>query len=160
MSELTTTTKQSILSVPVSELVPHSDPMVLIDKILDFDDNQLSAQFTINHTSRFYDDSIKGVDNIVAIEYMAQSIAALAGVRARLSNKPVNLGFLLGTRKMDLYLQLFSLGTSYQVDVEELYMDDSGLGSFRCSIKNQDEVVAEAKLSVFETSDQNQLLDH
>ena len=159
MPELNSTRKQSILSVPVSELVPHSDPMVLIDQVIDFETDKLSAQFTIQPNSRFYDDSIEGVDNVVAIEYMAQSIAALAGVRSRLKQEAVKLGFLLGTRKMELHRACFSLGETYQVEVEELYMDDSGLGSFHCSISGEGHHVAEAKLSVFETNDQNQLLN-
>ncbi|RDX37030.1 3-hydroxyacyl-ACP dehydratase [Kangiella sp. HD9-110m-PIT-SAG07] len=147
-----------MLSLPVSEFIPHSEPMVLIDRVLDFDRNQLKAEVTITELSRFFDPELQGVENLVAIEYMAQSVAALAGVRSRLNDQPVKLGFLLGTRKMVLNSSAFELGHSYQVHVEELYMDDSGLGSFQCEIRCDDTIVAEAKLNVFETNDENQLL--
>ena len=74
------------------------------------------------------------------------------------SEEAVKLGFLLGTRKMQLHKSLLETGQTYQVEVEELFMDDSGLGAFQCSVTCKDDVIAEAKLSVFETNDENQLL--
>lgn len=90
---------------------------------------------------------------------MAQAIAALAGIRAFLVNQPVNLGFLLGTRKLELFQQQFNNNQTYTVQIKELYMDDSGLGSFDCSIVQNNQCVCAAKLNVFETSDQTQLLN-
>lgn len=151
--------KSIILSKPVVEFVPHSPPMVLIDKILDFDENSLIAQFSVSPQSRFFNPDIAGIESWVGIEYMAQAIAALAGIKAFLINQPVKLGFLLGTRKLNLYHEHFSNNQTYTVQIKELYMDDSGLGSFDCSISYQDECICAAKLNVFETNDQEQLLN-
>ncbi|GAA0208588.1 hotdog family protein [Kangiella japonica] len=153
-----TTTKKTLISSPVSDFIPHSEPMVLIDRVVDFEANKLQAEVSITEQSRFYDANLGGVENLVAIEYMAQAIAALAGIRSQLNNQSVKLGFLLGTRKMELHQAVLEQGKRYQVEVEELFMDDSGLGAFQCAITFNGEMVAEAKLNVFETNDENQLL--
>jgi predicted hotdog family 3-hydroxylacyl-ACP dehydratase len=158
MQAIDTTTKKALISAPVSEFIPHSEPMVLIDRVIDFETNKLQAEVSITEQSRFYDANLGGVENLVAIEYMAQAIAALAGIRSKLNNQPVKLGFLLGTRKMMLHQAVLEQGKRYQVEVEELFMDDSGLGAFQCAITFNGEMVAEAKLNVFETNDENQLL--
>ena len=155
---INTELKNSITSIPVSELLPHSEPMILISRIVDFSHQALRAEVDITPDSRFYEPPHQGVQSFYAIEYMAQSIAALAGVRSHLNQEAVKLGFLLGTRKMELHKPLLESGRTYQVDIEELFMDDSGLGAFQCSVSCEDDMIAEAKLSVFETNDENQLL--
>ncbi|AOE50986.1 ApeP family dehydratase [Kangiella sediminilitoris] len=149
--------KLNILSIPLRDLVPHSEPMVLLDSIVEFNDNSLLAEFNVTENSRFYDASCQGIESWVGIEYMAQAIAALAGIRAKLSGEEVKLGFLLGTRKMNISVPILAVGNRYQVYIEELYMDDSGLGAFNCTIRHNDSVVSDAKLNVFETSDSSQL---
>ena len=155
---INTDVKNRIVSMPVSELLPHSEPMILITRIADFHQQSLRAEVDISPDSRFFDAEHQGVESFFAIEYMAQAIAALAGVRSHLNNEAVKLGFLLGTRKMQLHSPFLKAGQTYQVTVEELFMDDSGLGAFQCSVTCKDDIIAEAKLSVFETNDENQLL--
>lgn len=151
--------KAAILSKPVSEFVPHSPPMVLLDKILDFEQNTLTAEFQVTELSRFYCPELKGIESWVGIEYMAQAVAALAGVRAYMAGEPVKLGFLLGTRKFDIYQALFAANQTYRVVITELFMDDSGLGAFDCSILHNEAPVCQAKLNVFESNDTDQLLN-
>ncbi|ACV27995.1 ApeP family dehydratase [Kangiella koreensis] len=151
--------KAGILSKPVSEFVPHSSPMVLLDEILDFEQNTLTAQFEVTAQSRFYCPKLKGIESWVGIEYMAQAVAALAGIRAYLVDQPVKLGFLLGTRHFEIHKTLFAANQTYRVVIAELFMDDSGLGAFDCSILHNETLVCQAKLNVFESNDTNQLLN-
>lgn len=151
--------KTVILSKPLSEFVPHSSPMVLLDKIVDFEQNSLTAQFQVTDQSRFYCPELKGIESWMGIEYMAQAVAALAGVRAYLVGQPVKLGFLLGTRKFEIYQTLFATNQTYQVVITELFMDDFGLGAFDCSILHNESLVCQAKLNVFESNDTDQLLN-
>ena len=158
------TTKTDIISAPISEFVPHSDPMILIDRILDFSDHSLTAEIHIHNDSRFFNHDLNGVEAWVSIEYMAQAIAALAGAKAKLNNEPVKLGFLLGTRKFLSHQPVLTPDNTYLIEVKELFMDESGLGAFQCvlkdpALKNDDTIICEAKLNVFETNDTNQLLN-
>ena len=90
--------------IPLEELLPHRPPMVLIDAVESFDAEarRLVARVTIGENQLFFDG--KGVPNWVAIEYMAQTAAALVGYYDRhvAPGQPARPGLLLGTRKLDL----------------------------------------------------------
>jgi len=165
--------KFSIDDHPIETLIPHSSPMVLLDKIVDFDDDRLVAELTIRIESKFYDSEVKGVPSWVGLEYMSQAIAALAGIHAKKENREIKLGFLLGTRKYNIVQKTLKVDRTYLVDISELYKDESGLASFECkilekSVNNSQEkhqkqeqtlkLVATTKLNVFETDDFTNML--
>ncbi len=143
----------------VEELIPHSPPMVLIDKILDFDHNSLIAEINIKENCKFYDENIQGVPSWVGMEYMAQAIAAMAGIQAKKKNEQIKLGFLLGTRRYDIFHHVFKAGETYNIQIEQLYMDDSGLASFDCQISDKLKTLVKARLNVYETDDAQQIID-
>jgi predicted hotdog family 3-hydroxylacyl-ACP dehydratase len=89
----------------------------------------------------------------VGIEYMAQAISALGGLRAIEKNESIKIGFLLGTRKMLLQQKVLRAGRCYQVHVRQLFWDDSGLAHFDCEIRDGQELCVTAKVTVFETDD-------
>ncbi len=146
-------------SIPINELIPHSPPMVLIENILDFTQTSLVAEITIVENCMFYDMKNCGVPTWVGIEYMAQSIAAFAGIQAKMISEPIKLGFLLGTRRYTILYPFFLVGNNYKIHVNKLYMDDSGLASFDCYILNNQEKIVEARLNVFETDNAQQIVD-
>ena len=94
--------------VPLDDLLPHRPPMVLIDAVESFDaeTRRLVARVTIGENQLFFDG--KGVPNWVAIEYMAQTAAALVGYYDKhvAPGQPARPGLLLGTRKLDLKLSV------------------------------------------------------
>ena len=136
--------------VPVETLVPHSPPMVLIDRVLSYDIKSLKAEVDITRDSRFYDAAVGGVPAWVGIEYMAQAISAWAGVQAKLKGEEIKLGFLLGTRRLKMPVKVLEAGTSYTVEIHQLLRDDSGLASFECRIFGVDQLCLEARVNVFE----------
>lgn len=137
----------------VEELIPHSPPMVLLDRILHYDSMNLIAEISIHTDCMFYDAAVKGVPSWVGIEYMAQAISALAGLRAREKNGSIKIGFLLGTRKMLLQQKVLLAGSTYQIHVKQLFWDPSGLANFECEIREGKELCVTAKVNVFETDD-------
>ncbi|NVK22238.1 MAG: hotdog family protein [Kangiellaceae bacterium] len=151
-------TKIDFKQMPFEELIPHSPPMVLVDNILGYGDDWLEAQITIKPDTYFFDSQHQGVASWVAIEYMAQAIAALAGIRAKSQGQEVKLGFLLGTRKYHIQQPFLTVNETYNIKVQQLYLDDSGLASFDCSIYQQDAIFAQAKLNVFETDNKNDVM--
>jgi predicted hotdog family 3-hydroxylacyl-ACP dehydratase len=137
----------------VEELIPHSPPMVLLDRILHYDSMNLIAEITIHPDCLFYDSAAGGVPSWVGIEYMAQAISALAGLRAREKQQGIKIGFLLGTRKMLLQQKVLLAGSCYQIHVKQLFWDVSGLANFACEIRDGQELCVSAKVNVFETDD-------
>ena len=84
----------------------------------------------------------------VGIELMAQSVAAYAGCRARSEGNPVELGFLLGTRKFECNVEHFPAGAELQIHALRSLEDDNGMGVFECHIHGAG-IHASARLNVF-----------
>ncbi|SUI85247.1 hotdog family protein [Shewanella morhuae] len=151
----------------VTDFIPHRAPMVLIDKIISYQHEALVTEVTITPQSPYFDANHHAVPNYVGIEYMAQSIAALAGVEAKLRNDKIRVGFLLGSRKLALHAKRYELGRTYRTHVKRLYQEDSGLAVFDCQIyllpeagSEQDKtLVATANVNVFQPQDTQSYLE-
>jgi predicted hotdog family 3-hydroxylacyl-ACP dehydratase len=115
----------------VEEIIPHSGRMVLLDRIIDFDEQSLSAELTVRNDGLFGDD--KNVPAYVGIEYMAQAVAAYAGIQAKQAGEPIKIGFLLGTRHYTSNVGSFAVGTLLTIQVKNIIQDDK-LGVFDCKI--------------------------
>jgi len=141
----------------VRSLLPHSGPMVLLDRVISVDEESLCAEVTIKRGDLFCDED--GVGAWVGIEYMAQTIGAYAGYRARLRGEPIKLGFLLGTRRYDCDLPRFAVGSVLRISVRREVESEAGLASFRCEIVDTARgPVAEATVTVFQPPDSEEFL--
>jgi predicted hotdog family 3-hydroxylacyl-ACP dehydratase len=134
---------------PIEELVPHARPMILVDRLVSYAPGRAVAEVVLRPDSPFVDEG--KVRALVAVEYMAQSVAAYAGMRSRLKGEKPALGFLLGSRDLKLAVDHFRAGDSLRVDLEHVFGDDQ-LGSFKCRVDRGAETVAEALLSVYQVS--------
>jgi len=146
----------------LEELLPHRPPMVLIDAVEDFDAEarKLTAKVTITPEQLLFFKGENGVPNWVAIEYMAQTSAALAGCwdKHLAPDKPARPGLLLGTRKLDLKLERFELGKTYHVTAEDSF-SDADAAAFACAIiDDAGNEVATASLNAYRPPDLEQFL--
>jgi predicted hotdog family 3-hydroxylacyl-ACP dehydratase len=130
----------------VADLIPHSGCMVLLDRIVDYDDQGLTAELVVRNDGLLGDD--KAVPAWAGIEYMAQAIAAYAGVMAKRVNEPIRLGFLLGTRRYSSNVAVFKVGAILTIRVEKIMQDDD-LGVFDCQILGEG-VEVTANLNVYQ----------
>ncbi|RON83000.1 hotdog family protein [Pseudomonas fluorescens] len=141
---------------PLAELLPHAGDMILIDSISSFDDEQIYTRLTVQPDGLFNlpDGSLPAW---VGIELMAQSVAAFAGCHARQKGNPVELGFLLGTRKFECNVEAFPAGSELTIHGLRSLEDDNGMGVFECHI-NGAGIHASARLNVFRPPQVNQYL--
>lgn len=130
---------------PIAELIPHTGPMILLDRVTAFDEDSLSAELVVR-AGLFGDD--KAVPAWAGIEYMAQTIAAYAGMKARLAGEPIRLGYLLGTRRYSGNVAEFKVGTLLTVRVDKI-MQDEKLGAFECRIAGEG-IEISANLNVYQ----------
>jgi predicted hotdog family 3-hydroxylacyl-ACP dehydratase len=134
----------------IADLVPHSGRMLLLDSVSDWGDDWLTASVEITEQSMFTEP--QGVSTLVAIEYMAQTIAALAGTRAKDKNEPVRIGLLLGTRAFNTNASYFPVGSKINIEVKQVFFDSDGLAVFKCKAQSKD-IIAECQLNVFHPQD-------
>ncbi|MGB0683237.1 MAG: hypothetical protein ACPGOV_11035 [Magnetovibrionaceae bacterium] len=133
----------------IEDLIAHRAPMILIDRVLDFDSEFIRTQVVITEKSPFL--RAGRVPAYVAIEYMAQSIAAYSGLCAKQEGRPISIGFLLGTRNLSLKKTTFEIGNSLSVDAKSIY-NDGEMGAFECQVFRHGEKVASAILNVYQPS--------
>lgn len=110
--------------------------MVVIDELLDVGEDDITTQVVIRKDSPFADPN-GNVPSWVGIEYMAQSIAAWAGIQALKRGDDVTPGYLLGTRKYDVSQELFELGSVLIIKVRRSYWSGD-VGAFECEISVHD----------------------
>ncbi|MBX8502367.1 ApeP family dehydratase [Pseudomonas lijiangensis] len=132
---------------PLAELIPHAADMILIDQVLSFDEEQIQTRVTVRPDGLFSqpDGSLPAW---IGVELMAQSVAAYAGCQARLKGEPVQLGFLLGSRKFECNVGHFPAGSELTIQATRSLQDESGMGVFECNLTGPD-IQAFARLSVY-----------
>ncbi len=134
---------------PISELLPHTAPMILLDRVLHVGPETLQSEVTIRSNAPFCDG--ERVGGWVGIEYMAQTVAALAGWTAQQRNLSVRIGFLVGTRQYTSHTPWFRVGDVLRIQVKREIENDNGVSAVHCQITSPDgELHAEAMLTVFQ----------
>jgi predicted hotdog family 3-hydroxylacyl-ACP dehydratase len=145
----------------IGALVPHSGQMVLLERVVSADADNLCAEVRIHAGSVLAAE--QGVGSWVGIEYMAQAIAAHAGWLARQRGDTVKVGFLLGSRKYEASVPYFAPGSVLLVHVHRVLQAENGLGAFDCRIVSADAdanaaSLATATVTVFQPDNVNQFL--
>lgn len=144
------------LPCDIAPYVPHSRGMCLLDRLLEVDEERLLAEVTPRRDNLFAAD--EGIPGWIGIEWLAQAIAAWAGVQAVSHGDAPRIGFLLGTRRYHTQLVLFPFGEPIGVEVSLDFRADNGLAAFRGRLlNNQGQPLATATLNVFQPESQQAL---
>jgi len=141
----------------LGDLLPHAGGMMLLNKIVSFDEQSMVTEVIVNGNGLFGDD--KSVPALVGIEYMAQTVSAHSGMMDKLAQRQSYLGYLLGTRLYTSNVGSFLTGTVLTVSVKIVLQEQQqGLGVFDCKITGPG-VLVEAKLNVYQPkSEKNRVL--
>ncbi len=138
---------------PVSELVPHRGIILLLDRILEHDGKSTAAQVSVERQN-WLKRSGGSVGSWLAVEYMAQCIAAHEGLLARAEGRPLPRGFLVAVSGLRLYQPEFEAGDVLRVSARKL-RGRHGLGvlSHTCTIHKDFDaedarLLAEGRLSI------------
>lgn len=135
-----------MMDYAITELLAHEGAMMLLDKVVKFDEQSMVSEVVVRNDGLFGDAT--GVPALLGIEYMAQTISAHGGMLDKLAQRPSYLGFLLGTRCYTSNVDSFLAGTVLTVSVEKV-MQEQGLGVFDCKITAPG-ILVEAKLNVYQ----------
>ena len=135
---------------PVYELVPHSGDMSFLDAVVDSGPEFLSAVAHVKNSNPFLIDD--AVSAWAGVEFMAQGIAAWAGIQAKLNSEPIKPGFLVGTRKFECNNAKIKLGTKLYIHVEQIMVNANGLSVFSCALSGE-KLQAQANVNVFQPND-------
>ncbi|EOD56385.1 ApeP family dehydratase [Aeromonas molluscorum] len=134
--------------ITIAELLPHQAPMLLLDRLLDYQGARVRCETRVGVQHALLLDEQGNLPAWVGIELMAQTIAAWAGMRGRERDEPVRIGMLLGSRQYQSQVSAFAAGQRLIIEAECL-LEDGGMASFECRILSGDRPCAEARLSTY-----------
>ncbi|GGB07905.1 ApeP family dehydratase [Agarivorans gilvus] len=135
----------------LAEVLPHKAPMILLDNIVDWQPEKIVCSVVINENSHLFNDLEQAVPVYTCLEYMAQTVAALAGLEARAREQDIEVGFLIGTRKCLFEQTAFSIGARLLISAQRVYAEEDGLAVFACEVNDQQgDLICSAQLNVFQ----------
>src|SRR5574344_951407 len=96
-------TLEELAEVKVTELLPQRPPFIMIDKLIEYDENEnaASALYHIVSDNPFVKEGVFQPAGIV--ENMAQTCAARIGYYDVLRNLPVSVGLIGGVKNLNVY---------------------------------------------------------
>ncbi|MEO7066672.1 MAG: hotdog family protein [Rhodanobacter sp.] len=141
---------------PIAELLPHSGEMILLDSVLSGEADRIICRHTVR-AGGLFSASDGSMPACCGIELMAQAVAAWAGWQGKQEQRPVRLGFLLGTRHYYCNIDAFAPGSELNVEAFRSFHDDNGMAMFACRI-DAPAIHAEARLTVFSPLDSDDFL--
>jgi predicted hotdog family 3-hydroxylacyl-ACP dehydratase len=140
----------NVAELDVRQLVPHSGAMLLIDELVQADDQRLEAACVVRNDGLFALADGR-IPVMLCVEYMAQAVAAFAGVRATVSGDSIKPGLLLGARNFSASAAYLSPGDRLLITVTLVIESANGLAVFDCEITGAD-LHASARLTVITTN--------
>ncbi len=139
----------------LDELLPHRPPMTMLSQVLSVDEPGIAvAVVDASPGSVFHDPALGGVPACAALEYMAQTMALAVGAEWRRRGGSPRVGFVLGTRRMEVKVGVFESAKRYVARAKCCYADEE-FASFDCSVEGPGgETVAAARLTAYQPSEE------
>lgn len=134
---------------PVHELLPHSGDAVLLDAVVAHDERTTTCVVVAGASPwlRAADGSVPGH---LALEYMAQAVAAHGGLLDRATGREARPGFFLGSRRLSLAADRFAAGQRLLVRATHARGGGPML-AFDCDVRDESggEALAAGVLTVY-----------
>ncbi|MGI9323821.1 MAG: hypothetical protein ACR2PZ_01285 [Pseudomonadales bacterium] len=99
---------QPLSDLEITDLLPHRPPMLLLDQVLAAREQELWCRIDLTEHSTFAE--ADGIPSNLALEYLAQTAAALLGLRAKTEVEnaaPPAPGMLIGCSKLHSAIAFF-----------------------------------------------------
>jgi predicted hotdog family 3-hydroxylacyl-ACP dehydratase len=132
----------------IQKLIPHRDPMCLVDCVLAIEDEAIAVQASVPASGPFVTPQTDPPGYVV-IEMMAQTIGAWNGWQRLQHDQEPQIGYLLGTRRFRCDRMTLAPGTPLRIDARLMFSD----GEMACFVCTAGEAgaapFAEATVNVF-----------
>ena len=139
---------REVIPYSVEELLPQAPPFVLLDRIAEAGEDTMTSEVRIAEDTPFFK-PFTGVPSWIGTEYMAQTIAALVGLRDRRQGRAPSIGFLVAVHDFKAEVPLFAIGSLLKVRVKESFKDGT-MAVFQAEIcATDDRQLVKARLNVY-----------
>ncbi|MDC0721932.1 ApeP family dehydratase [Nannocystis bainbridge] len=130
---------------PLDEILPHRPPMLLLDALTAAEAESATCRATVRAGAPF----VVGerVSSLIALEYFAQTVAALFAYKARSGAGGPFRGLLLGARDLELAASHLRVGDVLDVHCREQWASGP-VAQFHCTLNRGGEQLATGAVTV------------
>ncbi len=140
----------------IADLIPHSDAMLLLDRVLEHEPKYTVCRIDVRQSALFAD-ADGGVPSWLGLEYIAQCAAVHGGLAG--GGRPPRPGLLLGSRRLRLHAERFEADRPLEVTARH-HRGESGLVAFDGSVRDPEgKVLAEGRINLYILEDWSELAE-
>lgn len=132
---------------PVVDLIPHRGPAILIEQVQSHTDEVTECLTVIRPELQYVREG--RADAALALELMAQTVAAHVGLRGRWNGGEARQGYVIGVPKMCFFGGDYRVGEALSIWVRVLFVEGP-VARFEGRVHCGAAVRAEGTLTVFE----------
>jgi len=139
------------LPLPVEALIPHREPMCLVDNLVEFKDQAGTVEARV-HPGKILVDDDGRLEPLAVAEMIAQAYAAVRGFGDRLAGRPLRQGFWVGIRKIQFHLPAFA-GDHLRIHVNTI----GGIAGFAVVegvVTRNSDIIAEGQIKLWVNEDE------
>lgn len=130
----------------IVQLIPHREPMILLDEMLDWSKGRSRCRMTVREEARFVE---KGrLKTPLMIEHMAQAVAVCLGYEAYRGGHGIRVGMIVGCRSFEALVPDARIGETLIVSAEQRGANFSVSG-FQCQVERDDVCIARADMTLY-----------
>ena len=107
----------------LTELVPHERPVLALERLTSWRPEHAEGELTIRLDNPLLTDG--KVETVMALEYMAQCVAACLGMEAYVGGGNVRVGMVIACRQMKITAPALLLGHTYRVTADQVRGTDA-----------------------------------
>ena len=131
---------------PIAMLMPHREPMVLLDRVVDWAPGKVECAVVVRDGARFVEDG--RLDAPYTIEHMAQTVAVCLGYEAYRGGRGVRVGMIVSCRSFEAHEHAAPVGEALRVLASRDRGNDT-LSHFQCEVRAGDRPFARSTLTLF-----------
>lgn len=134
----------------ISELIPHTGPMILLDELTDWELGRAECRVQVRPHAPFV---VNGrVEASVTIEYMAQAVAACLGHEALLGGDGVRVGMIIACKTFTAHGPYLEVGDHATVKVKRKGGNDA-ISHFDCALLRGENLFSEGILTLYHSKE-------
>lgn len=132
--------------INIEDFIPHREPIRIISEVIEIKEESAVTGATVN--SSWPLSGKDGVNSLVLIEAIAQTVALVEGLKKKKEGKAGAIGWLVGIKSAEFKKTKIPINTRLIIMVNKLYSLDN-YGVIKGTVKSGDDVLAIAVLQVF-----------
>lgn len=140
----------NIVTPPITELIPHSGPMVLLDEITKWEPGAATCRVRIRPHAPFVVDG--RIEACVTVEYMAQAVAGCLGHEALLGGDGVRVGMIIACKSFDAFDEYLYVGDEVTVTVSRIGGNEA-ISHFDCELLREGAPFTKAVLTLYHSKE-------